>query len=452
MGLMDEQDPTDASFRVSSVETGSRRQLDPLRQWAMVVCLTILTMLAMIDKNVITLLIAPIKLDLALSDVQIGFIIGTAFALANLLIGVPAGWMADRWHRKSIVIGAVLLWSVMAAACGLARSFPALFLARAGVGFAEGLIPAAAYSLIHDGIDPDARGRAFSIYAMATIVGTGLSLAFGGWMISAVAHFGLGSNGLMAGLLPWSITLIFAGMAGPPLTLLLLTFPEPKRRRSHGAEVSFAAIFSHLRQNRTIYLSLAIFSVMHAMMAQSNGAWLPALAQRRFGLAPQQMGPTFAAVMIIVKPLGLWIAGLAIDRLRRRGRSGAGWVAVASSALLAVAQPLLPLAPSPTELYLRLGVVILGASSYITVTSNVVAQVAPRDAIGRIIAVLLVVQGLFGSGLAPAITAFAAEHLFAASPVPIATSMSVVHGLYGLVALAGAITLLRSMSRHTLSS
>ena len=116
------------------------------RPWLLVGCLTVTSMLALIDKNVITLMVGGVKTSFGLSDTQVGLVVGVAFALANLAISLPAGWLADRGDRRAIVACGVVIWSIMAATCGAANGFLQLFLARAGVGIGEGLT-----HLIRDG-------------------------------------------------------------------------------------------------------------------------------------------------------------------------------------------------------------------------------------------------------------------------------------------------------------
>jgi MFS family permease len=91
------------------------------RQWLLVAILTSVSMLAMIDKNLLQLMVDPIKADLGLSDVQISLILGAAFALANLAASLPAGWLADRGNRSLIIGSGVVIWSVATAASGADR-------------------------------------------------------------------------------------------------------------------------------------------------------------------------------------------------------------------------------------------------------------------------------------------------------------------------------------------
>ncbi|WGM45946.1 hypothetical protein KOAAANKH_00811 [Brevundimonas sp. NIBR10] len=423
-----------------------------LRQWWLVGCLTVFAMLAMVDKNIITLLVLPIKRDLGLSDTQIGLIIGTAFAVSNLVIGIPAGWLADKVNRKSILFVGVGLWSAMAATCGLAGNFLTLFWARAGVGLAEGLLPPAAYSLLRDGVSPARRGRAFSIYAMATLLGTGLAFVAGGLLIRALSTADFSGWPVLSGLAPWSLALIFAGLAGLPLLLLLATIREPGRGSAEQSAVSFKSALGLMWADRAVYLPLAVFSVAHAMLTQSLGVWVPALVGLRFDLGPAQMGPILGLLLMTMGPLGLVLTGFGIDRINKAGGAGSAAVAVIASVLLLAVTPFHPLVPSVETFWVAQGLVLLGATTYLAVTSTLVAQIAPQRAIGKTMAVFLVLQGALGSGVAPALTASVGEHLFAGQATPIASAMSVVHAGLALVALGSAVVLFLNFRRRLRAS
>jgi MFS transporter, Spinster family, sphingosine-1-phosphate transporter len=288
------------------------------RQWRVVACLTVLSMLAMLDKNVMTLLVAGIKTDLGLTDTQVGLIIGLAFAVANFAISVPAGWLADRISRRTIVASGVAVWSVMATACGAANSFWQMFWTRAGVGFGEGIIPPASYSLIRDAVHPTVRGRAFSVYGMATSVGTGLSLIFGGVLVGVIAASDLRELPLIGPVKPWQTVLILIGIGGLPLSLLAYAFRDPGRTSGPPA-ASFGDAWHVAKPHRRALLALLAFSSLHALMAGSLSAWLPALLGRKFGVTPQVVGPILGTLLMVCAPIGLGTAGVMMDRIKRYG-------------------------------------------------------------------------------------------------------------------------------------
>ena len=204
-------------------------------QWALVACLTLLNMLAQIDKNILVLMVGPIQRDFGVSDIQISFLIGTAFAVANILVGLPAGWLADRFDRRLVIATGVLVWSAAVAANAAATAFIALVIARAVVGAAEALTPPSSYSLIRDGVDDQRRARALSVYTMSMMLGTGLSLVLGGPLLHLVQASGIHALPLVGEVSAWQLTLFMIGVAGLPLSLLIFCFKDPRSQRDAAA-------------------------------------------------------------------------------------------------------------------------------------------------------------------------------------------------------------------------
>ena len=128
--------------------------------WYVVVILLLAMVVSFIDRQVITLLVAPIRADLGISDTQMSLLMGFAFAIFYVTMGVPIARLADRYSRRTIIAAGIFLWSLATAACGLARSFLQLFTARVFVGVGEATLTPAAYSMIADYFPPERLGRA----------------------------------------------------------------------------------------------------------------------------------------------------------------------------------------------------------------------------------------------------------------------------------------------------
>ena len=125
-----------------------------------------------VDRQIMHILIEPVRLDLGLSDAQMSLLVGGAFALFYTLAGLPIARWADRGNRRNIIALALAIWSVMTVASGLARNFFTLMLARVGVGVGEAGCTPPAHSLISDYFPAERRATALSIYALGVPVGT----------------------------------------------------------------------------------------------------------------------------------------------------------------------------------------------------------------------------------------------------------------------------------------
>ena len=411
----------------------------------MVAALTVFAMLAAADKNFLTLMVADIKADLGVSDVQVGLLIGLAFAVSNVAVSVPAGWLADRGNRRLIVAGGVTIWSAMAAACGFAASFGQLFLARVGVGLGEGISPPASYSLIRDGVPPERRGLAYSVYSIGGAVGSGIAFLVGGLLIRLIQSLDLSRVPLLSGLHAWQIALIVIGVAGLPLALLAFSFSEPGRHTDPSRErvgIKVAGQMACLRWR--VLLPLLVFSVAQAMLTFGLTAWVPALLQRTFGQPPSSFGPMLGLVLIVGAPIGLVGAGLLIDRLNRRGPA---IVAVVASAAVMLAGAIGPHVPSIGYYWIFQAIIIMASTVYLPVTSTVVAREMPANAIGITMATFLFVQGIIGAGLGPVVIAALTQHVFAGSAHALNAAITTASLVLGATTLAAAAVLLFASGR-----
>jgi len=202
----------------TSVESDAERS--ERQGWYLVVTLLIFYIFSFIDRQIISLLVEPIKRDLQVSDTQIGLLQGFAFAIFYTFFGIPIGRLADRVSRKKIIAAGVVIWSLMAALCGLAKNFSQLFLARIGVGVGEAALSPAAYSMITDAFPRQKLGRAFSFYNMGIPIGSGIALLVGGLVVVAVSGAGKTFTlPLFGEVRAWQFVFIVTGAPGLLLPL-----------------------------------------------------------------------------------------------------------------------------------------------------------------------------------------------------------------------------------------
>ncbi|MFQ5698537.1 MAG: spinster family MFS transporter [Myxococcota bacterium] len=186
-----------------------------------------------IDRQILSILAEEIKTDLALSDAQIGFLYGTAFAVFYAIFGIPLGKLADVWTRRSLISLGLTFWSGMTALSGLARGFGMLATFRIGVGVGEASATPAAFSLLSDYFPPGRRATVLSIYSSGVYIGAGLGIFLGGWIsqswdtawAGAVAPFGLKG---------WHVAFFAVGLPGLALAGWVRTLREPVRGISEG--------------------------------------------------------------------------------------------------------------------------------------------------------------------------------------------------------------------------
>jgi MFS family permease len=154
-----------------------------LAAWTTVAILMVAYMLSFIDRQILSLLVEPIRRDLAINDTQMSLLMGLSFAIFYTLCGIPLGRLADTKSRRGLIMFGVMFWSAATAACGMAKLYWQFLLCRIGVGMGEAALSPAAYSLIADSFPPERRATAISVYAMGIYLGSGVAFLLGGLVI-----------------------------------------------------------------------------------------------------------------------------------------------------------------------------------------------------------------------------------------------------------------------------
>jgi len=204
----------------------------PYARYVLVV-LTLVYVFNFVDRQIISILAEEIKADIGISDAQIGFLYGTAFAVFYAVFGIPLGRLADVWVRKSLIAVGLAFWSAMTALSGTAQSFVSLAGFRIGVGVGEASASPAAYSLLSDSFPPRLRATALSIYSSGVYIGGGVGLFLGGWIVDAwSAAFPEGDAPF--GLAGWQAAYFAVGLPGLAMALWVWSLREPRRGQSEG--------------------------------------------------------------------------------------------------------------------------------------------------------------------------------------------------------------------------
>lgn len=423
------------------------------RQWWLVVVLLVVSTLAAIDRQVIALLVDPIRESLRITDTEISLILGAAFGLSNTLFTLPAGYLADRSSRRGLILAGALVWSLMTMACAAAGSFSRLFLARAGVGFAESVINPAATSMLRSALSPARRARGFSVFSMSFTGGSALALIAGGLLLGALTESGPHFIPPFGVILPWQLVLILVGLGGLPVSLLVLTAREPPTSQEPGARAGgYLAAMSTLGGRWRLYVPLLVFQLAMLMLSLSYAAWLPAMVGRSWGLSYERIGLTLGLMMLCLPPVGLWVAGHLMDSVAvRRGVRGPVVVGCFATALVAVAASATPLAPSLPAFWISFGALMLVSGTVFPIVATVTASVTPAGIMGKITAVQFFLTGLVAPVLGPTVVARVSD-VFFSGPRALAQSMSIVCGVYSVISLLGLAMMLRSLKAFTPAS
>ena len=265
-----------------------------------------------IDRQIIGILAPPIKAELGLTDTQLAYMGGLAFALFYTALGVPISWLADRWSRTWVMTLALAVWSGFTALCGAATGFWQLFLARMGVGVGEAGGVAPAYSLIADYFPPRQRARALAAYS------------FG---IPVVSALGLLLGGVIASRLDWRAAFVIVGLAGLVLApVLRIVVRDPKRGRYDPPSATTTAppLGEALRvlAAKPSFWLLSFGAASCSILGYGLIFWLPSFFKRSFHLSLVETSQVMGSITLVGGVVGVWAGGWLGDRLARRGKGG----------------------------------------------------------------------------------------------------------------------------------
>ncbi|MFW6094298.1 MAG: spinster family MFS transporter [Pseudomonadota bacterium] len=346
-----------------------------------------------LDRQIVTILAEPIKIDLGLSDTQIGLMTGLAFAIFYTVLGIPIARLADRANRVTIISVALVIWSGMTAACGLAQNFGQMLAARIGVGVGEAGCSPPAHSLIADYFPPERRASALSIYALGIPVGSILGLLAGGW----IAEF-----------YGWRMAFFLVGAPGVALALVFrFAIREPVRGISDAGGAAAAgeqpALLETLRTllgNRTI-AHLALGGALTSFVGYGLGQWLPAYFIRLHDLGVGETATWFGLVLGVASAVGTFVGGALADRLAYRDRRVYAWLPAAG---VLAAFPFFLVALVLNRPYLAIGILVtpyLLNSLWLGPAFGTIQNLAPMRMRALASAILLFVVNIVGLGLGP---------------------------------------------------
>jgi MFS family permease len=294
--------------------------------WYVVFVLCVCGMVAFVDRQIINLLVEDIKADLGLSDTQISLLQGLAFALFYAVMAVPLGRLADAGPRNVIITIGIVVWTIAATACGLARSFWQLFFARMFVGIGEATLTPAGFSILADLFRPHRLALPLSVFTGSSFFGSGIALLVGGFVIAQLSEMDVVALPLVGVVAPWQAAFIIAALPGFAIAMLFfLTVREPLRRL--GGATQAAADRPRIREvaqfclrEKRVFLAVFLGVSMVAAAQFSLGAWVPAHFQRNFGWTAPQVGYTYGVIFLTCGTGGVVLGGWLADRYQSLGR------------------------------------------------------------------------------------------------------------------------------------
>ena len=402
------------------------------------VILTLAYTFSFVDRQVLNLLVEPIREDLGLSDTSISFLQGLAFVIPYVLMSVPIGRLVDTCNRILVLIGGVLAWSAATFACGLSSSYAQLLAARMGVGAGEASVTPAAWSLLADYFPPDRLARPVSFYLMGPYLGAGLALIGGAHVIDWVGETGRVELPVLGEMAAWQITFIAVALPGIVLAALLATLPNPARRQVAGVAPEapgWPEVIRFVRSEWRIYVAVLLGVPFLVVILYGLQAWVPTILVRVYGWSLGDAGRIYGTIALVAGSLGVLSGPVAGNWLERRGHAD---FPLRLGAYAAVAV-MLSMASLPWQATGAGALVCIALASYfvtlpLALMAYVTQMVTPNTMRGVLAGLYVVCTNVIGLGLGPTLVAVTTDYLVG-DPARVHVSLALVSFVVAPVAL-----------------
>lgn len=395
----------------AAVEAPARAFPAPAAAYRALLVLALVGFVVNMDTQMTTLLLEPMKRGLALSDVQIGLLQGTAYGIAFGLISIPLGRLIDSRTRTRLLVFGLVVYAAAMAGSAMAGGIGVLLACRALLGATSALLLPAAISLLADLFPPARRTIATSLFVIGQVLGATVGILAGGLVFDAVARLHAADPGRFAGLAPWRVLYLGAAAASIILLPFLDRLREPARQERDAEARSTRKALVELWAYRGFITPVILGALFGVIALTAPTVWAPTLLIRKFGLTPGKFAGWFSVVVLVGSILGALAVG-PLAELSRRQHGSRGVLLPALGAVLAAA-PLSCFGLAPT---VPLFAVILGLSLFcyaLIQTGSLLAFTLniPNEIRGLGLGVYTLVTALLGQATAPTLIAFVSRML-----------------------------------------
>jgi MFS family permease len=368
------------------------------RTYALVI-LTLAYVSSYLDRTIMGAVAEHIKEDLSLSDTQLGLLTGFAFAVFYATLGVPLAVLSDRMNRRNIVAGAVTVWSIMTAACGLAQNYTQLLIARIGVGIGEAGSSPQSHSMIADMYAEHERSRALAFYALGVYVGGMLGFLIGAPLAEAwgwrPVFFVVGLPGLLiAALIYFTVSEPVRGLADG------LASAHRKTQTFDEAKAAMLAGFAFIWKSKACR-HVVIGLTLTSFVGYGGVMWAAPFLKRTHNISGTEIGLILGPIVGILGASGALLGGYLADRLGKSDKRWNAWIiAVGKLAAAPLGLAFYLTDDFNTALIFYLPATVLGAF-YLGPSFAIVQSTAPLAMRATLSAIMLFILNLVALGLGP---------------------------------------------------
>ena len=418
--------------KISDLKSHDAKKRD-IYAWYVVILCMVAYIFSFIDRQILALMIEPIKADLNLTDTQFSLLHGLAFSLFYAFMGLPLAYIADRFSRPKLIAAGIVFWSIATALCGLSKNFIQLFLSRMGVGIGEAALSPAAYSMFSDMFAKDKLGRAVAIYSIGSFVGGGIAFLVGGFVIGLLKDMSLIAVPLFGMLKAWQVAFILVGLPGVIIGILvLLTVKDPKRKgqlvdaQGNVVKVKLSDTFKFLKKHKKTFTCHYLGFTFYAMALFCLISWTPAFYIRHYNMTATEVGYMLGAVLLISNTLGVFSAGWMNDYFIQKGRKDSPMF-VGVIGIVGLIIPMI-LFSQVNELWLSVTLLVVAmffASFPMPISTTAMQMLSPNQLRAQISSIFLLISNLIALGIGTTLVALITDRFFE-NPLMVGSSISIV--------------------------
>ncbi|WP_312330930.1 spinster family MFS transporter [Acinetobacter variabilis] len=409
-------------------------------QWYVVIICMVAYILSFVDRQILSLMIEPIKADLMLSDTQFSLLQGLAFSLFYAFMGVPIAALADKKSRVKIISVGIAFWSLATAGCGLSKNFIQMFLARLSVGAGEAALSPAFYSIVADLFPKHKLGRALGVYAIGAFIGSGLAFLIGGYVIGLLKDVSFVTLPMIGEIKTWQLTFMIVGLPGVLLALLMiLTVREPERKglkmdvNGVAVKASFKNSIGFIKTHKKTFFCHFIGFSFYTMMLYSLLGWAPAYYMRHFGLDASQTGYILGSIILVANTSGALFCGWLIDFFSKRGYSDAAIRAGAiGCAALIIPSVLFTQVDNMQFSFALIFVAMFFSTFPIPASAAATQMLTPNQLRSQVSAKFLLISNLIALGVGTTAVALITDRYYE-NTLMVGNSISIVNAIAGLI-------------------
>lgn len=396
--------------------------------WYVVVLTMLMYVLSFMDRQIIAVLIEPIKADLGLSDVQVSLIGGIAFVLFYATAGVFVGRLADSVNRPLLIGTGVFIWSLTTALCGFASKFWHILTLRMGVGLGESALLPSTLSLLSNYFPPKRLATPTSVFMLGAPIGIGLSFIGGGYLyrmaIEIMSDPASQDYFLIGGMPPWRLVLLILGVFGILMSVLMFTVREPRTKNKGttpqktllakpAQAASFAQVKTYSMVNWKAIGGLFFGMSFISLASYSQGFWDITFLSRTYDWDPAKGSIWYGMTQLCAGLTGAFLGGVVADRLAKKGHSGSSVIMVIFGAGIAIPFSMMyPLMPSANLALATMSIAILGNTMAFACTASAMQRLFPTSMLGFAAGIYFFISNLVGIGIGPTAVAVFTEYLF----------------------------------------